>query len=133
MRIGLVHPHRVTREVLAKALASKLNAEVVDFSSIEDLLDSSMKYDVFVIYNIFGRAKMDRWEGIRWIRAQKPEALLISMIHRRFFDRRYAPPGADAILLHAGEEIDAMVKLIKQNPKGKSYILVSGDVEDRRA
>ncbi len=130
MRISVVHPHRVTREVLARTLARKLNAEVIEFPSIEDLLDSSMDYDVFVVYNIFGRTKMDRWEGIKWIRANKPEALIISMIHRRFFDRRSAPPGADAILLHAGEEIERIETLIKQDPKGKSYLLVSGEVGD---
>jgi len=130
MRISVVHPHRVTREVLARTLARRLDAEVIEFSSIENLLDSSMNYDVFVLYNIFGREKMDRWEGVKWIRANKPDALILSMVHRRFFDRRFSPPGSDAILLRAGEEIERMQALIQQNLKGKSYILVSGEVGD---
>ena len=50
-----------------------------------------MSYDAFVLYNIFGREKLDRWEGIKWIRQFKPEALIIAMIHKRFFGRKDAP------------------------------------------
>lgn len=131
MRLSLVHPHRVIREVLTRALSSKLDAEVVGFSCIENLLTSSMNYDVFVVYNIFGRDKIDRWEGVKWIRYYKPEALIISMIHYRFFDRKYAPPGADAILLCVGDEIEELVKLIKTGQRAKSFILVSGYIHKK--
>jgi hypothetical protein len=126
MRISLVHPHRMTREVLSRSISNKTHGEVIGFSSIEDLLDSSMEYDVFVLYNMFGREKMDRWEGVKWIRGQKPDALIISMIHKRFFDRKSAPPGSDAVNLRAGEEIEALVRVIQEGHKGKSFVLVSG-------
>jgi DNA-binding NarL/FixJ family response regulator len=126
MKISVVHPHRVTREVLSHALATRLSATVVDFSSIEELLSSSMEYDVFVLYNIFGREKMDRWEGVKWIRYQKPDAVIISMIHYRFFERRFAAPGGDAVLLRVNDETEGLIKLIKQGHKAKSFILVSG-------
>jgi hypothetical protein len=126
MKISVVHRHHLTREVLCQTLASRLDATVVDFSSIEDLLRSSMGYDVFVLYNIFGRDKMDRWEGVKWIRFKKTEALIISMVHYRFFDRRYSAPGGDAVLLRAGEETEGLIKLVKQGNKAKSFILVSG-------
>ena len=125
MRISVVHAHRATREVLARSLAVRLNAEVVGFSCLENLLASSMDYDVFVVYNIFGREKMDRWEGIRWIKVQKPNALIISMIHRRFFDRKNSPPGADAIFMCAGDEVAGVVKLVQANHTGKSFLLVT--------
>jgi DNA-binding NarL/FixJ family response regulator len=125
MRISIVHSHRLTRQVMCKALSAKLDAEVVDFSSIEELLDSSMNYDVFIVYNMFGREKLDRWEGVKWIRAQKPDALVISMIHQRFFDRKDAPPSSDAVLFCAGDDIDGLVALIKKNYKGKSFLLPS--------
>ena len=129
MRISVVHPHRMTREVLSRTISIKAHGEVVGFSSLEDLLDSSMEYDVFVLYNMFGREKMDRWEGVKWIRSKRPDALIISMIHKRFFDRKSAPPGADAVNLRAGEEIEALIRVIKEGHKGKSYVLVSGHVD----
>jgi len=129
MRISIVHAHRTTRDVLTKALAVKLNAEVVGFSCLENLLASSMSYDVFVLYNIFGRTKMDRWEGVRWIRAQKPDALVISMIHRRFFDRKHSPPGADAVFMCTGDQVEGVAKLISGNHGGKSLMLVTDQSE----
>jgi DNA-binding NarL/FixJ family response regulator len=128
MRVCIVHPHRLTCEVLSRTIASKTHSEVIGFSSIEDLLDSSMDYQTFVLYNMFGREKMDRWEGVKWIRSQKPDALIVSMLHKRFFDRKSAPPGADAVNLRAGEEIEALVRVIQEGHKGKSYVLVSGHV-----
>jgi hypothetical protein len=131
MKISFVHPHRVTREVLSRTLSKKLDAVVVGFPSIEDLLDSSMSYDVFVLYNMFGREKMDRWVGVKWIRHLKPDALIISMIHKRFFDRKDAPPGADAQLVGVGGEIASIAKLIREGHTGKSFVLVSGHAEDK--
>ena len=125
MKISLIHSHRPTRDVLTRALTLKLGAEVVGFSCLEDLFSSSMDYDVFVVYNMFGRVKMDRWEGVKWIRAQKPNAMIVSMIHRRFFDRKNSPPGADAVLMCAGSEIDSVVRLAKENHPGKSYLLLT--------
>jgi hypothetical protein len=132
VKISLVHPHRVTREVLIRSLAGRLDATVVDFSCIEDLLSSSMDYDVFVLYNIFGREKMDRWEGVKWIRFNKPDALIVAMVHHRFFDRRFAPPGGDAILLRVGDEIEGLIKLIKEGRPGKLFFVVSGLMQERR-
>jgi hypothetical protein len=125
MKISVIHPHRATRDVLTRALSVKLNAEVVGFSCLENLLSSSMDYDVFVVYNMFGRVKMDRWEGVKWIRAQKPNAMVISMIHRRFFDRKNSPPGADAVFMCAGDEVDSVARLAKENHPGKSYLLIT--------
>ena len=125
MKISVIHPHRATREVLSRALAVKLGADVVGFSCLENLLSSSMDYDVFVVYNMFGREKMDRWEGVKWIRAQRPNALVVSMIHRRFFDRKNAPPGADAVFMCAGDEVDSVAKLAKESHPGKSYLLIT--------
>ena len=90
-----------------------------------------MAYDAFVLYNMFGREKLDRWEGIKWIRHLKPDALIISMIHKRFFDRRDAPPGADALTVGVGGEIESIAKLIKAGYKGKSFVLVSGHTEQK--
>jgi len=130
MKIALVHSHRVTREMLVRAIAAKVAAEVVEFSSFEDLFASSMNYDVFVLYNVLGREKLERWESVKWIRTMKPQALILSMVHYKFFDRKYMPPGADAIHMRVGEEIAQMIRLIQSGEHGKSYILVSGHMGD---
>ena len=130
MRIALVHPHRVTREMLIRAIAAKVEAEVVEFGSLEDLFVSSMNYDVFVLYNIFGREKLDRHEGVKWIRGMKPQALVLSMVHYKYFDRKYMPPGADAILMRVGDEIRQVTQLIQTGVQGKSYFLVSGHMSE---
>jgi len=132
MKICLVHPHRMTRQVLSRTLTSRLGATVIDFSCLEDLFSSSMDYDVFVLYNIFGRNKLDRGEGLPWIRANKPEALIVSMVHNRFFDRRYASPGGDALILRVGDETEGLIKVIQEGKMGKSYILLSGMISDHR-
>lgn len=130
MKIALLHPHRVMREMLIRAIAARAEAEIVGFSSFEDLFASSMSYDVFVLYNMFGREKMDRYEGVKWIRGMKPNALILSMIHIRFFDHKFSPPGADAIHLKVGDEIKEVVRVIQTGVSGKSYILVSGHITD---
>ncbi len=84
-----------------------------------------------MLYNIFGRTKLDRWEAVPWIRANKPDAVIISMIHHRFFNRRYAPPGGDAVSLSVGDELDGLIRVIQKGQKGKSYILLSGMVSDK--
>jgi hypothetical protein len=126
MRISIAHPHHFTREVLAKVLSNKLGAEVLAFSCLEDLLDSSMDFDVFVVYSSFDPHKMDRMDGIRWIRHLRPEALVISMIHRAFFERKQAPPGADLITFCAGDDIPSVVKLIQKHQQKKSLKSTTG-------
>jgi hypothetical protein len=106
--------------VLSEILGKQLNAEVVDFSNLEDVLKSSMNYDVFVVYSMFGRDKMDRWDGVKWIKMHKPDALVISMIHQRFFDRKGGAPGGDAVLFCAGDDTEGLVNLIKKRYQGKS-------------
>jgi hypothetical protein len=119
MKISIVHSHRLTREVLARTLSKRLNAETVGFSCLEDLLSSSMDYDVFLVYNMFGRDKMDRWDGVKWIKHQKPEALIVSVIHKRFFERKNSPPAADRITFVAEDDIEGLIKLVQNRQKAK--------------
>ena len=73
MRISLVHSHAPTREVLARALSVKLKMQVTAFSCLENLLQSSMDYDIFVVYSDFGH-KMSGVRGVAHIRLLKPRA-----------------------------------------------------------
>ena len=119
MKISIVHSHRLTREVLVRTLSKRLNTEAVGFSCLEDLLSSSMDYDVFLVYNMFGRDKMDRWDGVKWIKHQKPEALIVSVLHKRFFERKSSPPSADRITFVAEDDIEGLVKLVENRQKQK--------------
>jgi hypothetical protein len=112
-------------------LAKKLQAEVVAYACLEDLLDSSMDYDVFVVYSLFGRAKMDGWQGVKWIRHQKPESFVVYMAQKRFFERHGSPPGGDFATFCAEDDIEGLVKSIQTRWKAKSAADASGNTEEQ--
>lgn len=114
MKISLVHSHPPAREVLTRALSAKLKMAVTGFSCIENLLQSSMDYDTFVIYSDFGH-KMSGVRGVAQIRLQKPRAFIIGVSSRPNLDRKFLPAGANAFLLRAGNEIEELVRLIQQH------------------
>jgi hypothetical protein len=126
MKICLVHSHRPTREILVKALTYKLHVPATGFACIEEVFESPMDYDVFILYSEFGR-KMDRVDGMRWIKAMKPDALVISMIHTRYFDRKHAPPGTDAVVFEAGSDIHKLVEFIGERMMNKTVPPVPGN------
>lgn len=117
LRICLAHSDRYTREVLAKVLSLKLDAEVLAFGCIEDILSSSMIYDVFIIYGMYGHNKMDGWQGVKWIKFKKPGAMVIFMQHRRFFERKYMPPGTDLPVFIAEDDVEGLVHDIRRRLK----------------
>ncbi len=112
MKIGIAHAHSPTREVLARALVSRLNAEVETFSCIEDVMVASTDNDVFVVYNNFGH-HMDGIRGVALVRARWPRAFIIGVSYRPNFERKFLPAGADAFLLRAGNEVAELVQLIR--------------------
>jgi DNA-binding NarL/FixJ family response regulator len=114
MRISIVHSHAPTREILTRALSVKLKMQVTGFSCIENLLQSSMDYDTFVVYSDFGH-KMSGVRGVAQIRLQKPRAFIIGVSCRPNLDRKFLPAGADAFLLRAGNEIEELVRIIQQH------------------
>ncbi len=116
MKISIVHADRLSREVLSQLLAKKLQAEVVGFACLEDLLRSRDDYDVYVLYNMFGRTKMDRWEGVKWIRNRKPDAFIVSMTYKKFFDRKDAP-GGDAAVFSPEHDVNGLIKFIHEHEK----------------
>jgi len=113
LKICIVHAKRVPREVLTRALASRLGADVIGFSCCEDVLASSLDYDVFVVYNNF-RKKMNGVKGVTGIRARKPDAFIVGVSSTPNLHRRFLPAGADAFLLRAGNEIEELVEIIRR-------------------
>lgn len=114
VRIAVVHAHRFTCQVIVKTLKAKLNAEAVDFSCLEDLLHSSMAYDVFVVFSEFGPNKMEQVEGCKWIRHLKPEAEVFAMLQRRFFERRGMPPSSDQLTFCIAEDLSGLAEQISR-------------------
>jgi Zn finger protein HypA/HybF involved in hydrogenase expression len=117
VKIALAHGDYPAREVVARGISHKLNAagrtgaEVLVFSCVENLLVSSMDYEVFVVYNDF-KKKMGGLSGIREIRRLKPEVLIIGVSATPNYDRKMLPAGADAFVLLAGNEITETAELI---------------------
>jgi len=113
MKICIVHARRPAREVLVRALSSRLGADVTSFSCCENALLSSLDYDVFVVYNNF-RKKMSGVRGVARIRARKPKSFIVGVSRTPGFDKRFLSAGADAFLLKAGNEIEELVGIIRR-------------------
>jgi hypothetical protein len=113
MKICLIHGRRVAREVLTRALSSKLGAEVTSFPCCEDVLESSLDYDVFIVYNNF-RKKMSGVRGVTKIRGWNPYAFIVGVSSTPNFDRQFLPAGADAFVLRAGNEVQELVSVVRQ-------------------
>lgn len=111
MKIGLIHARRVPREVLTRALSSKLDAEVDAFSFCEDALATSLDYDVFIVYNNF-RKKMNGFQGVKKIRSRKPHAFIVGVTSNPNLTKRFISVGADVFLLKAGNEIVELVEIV---------------------
>jgi len=116
MKICLIHGRRVEREVLARALTSKLGAEVTHFPSCESALACSLDYDVFVVYNNF-RKRMDGVRGVVEIRGRQPDAFIVGVTSTPDLPKRFLAAGADATILRAGNEIRELVSAIRTLPQ----------------
>lgn len=114
MKICLIHGRRVAREVLARALASRLNAEVDEFFCCENALATSLDYDVFVVYNNF-RKKMNGFRGAAEIRGRKSQAFVLGVTSNPNLKGRFKSAGADVVLLRSGNEIAELVGIVYSN------------------
>jgi len=116
MRICIIHRRDTAREVLSRALAHRLRAEVAHFSCVENVLVSSLNYDVFIVYNNFQK-KMNGVRGVKEIRSLKPAAYIIGVSSIPNFQREFLPAGANAFLLLSGNEIAELADLIQRHVK----------------
>jgi DNA-binding NarL/FixJ family response regulator len=113
MQIALIHGQRPAREVLQRALASKLSEDVTEFGSVEDLLLSSMQYDVLVVYNALGH-HLNGTQGVSEIRKRLPDAFIVGVSNKPNVDHIFLSAGADAFLLRSGNEIQELADLIRK-------------------
>jgi DNA-binding NarL/FixJ family response regulator len=119
MDICIAHAHHRAREVLERALATRLRAQVTGFVCVEDLLTSSMRFDVFVIYNNFGH-NMSGAKGAAEIRRRMPGAIIIGVSEHPDSGNKFLSAGVDSFLLRAGNEIAELTQLIQDNETKKS-------------
>jgi len=116
MRICLVHAKRIPREVLTRALASRLGADIEVYSCCENALACSLDHDVFVVYNNF-RSRMSGVRGVAEIRARAPDAFIVGVSGTPDSVGRFLSAGADASLLRAGNEIEELVGIISREER----------------
>jgi hypothetical protein len=129
MQIALVSGVYPRREVVARGISAKLGGIHVEvFSCCEDVLGSSLDYQVFVVYNNFGH-KMSGVQGVAEIRKVVPYAAIIGVSPTPYLDRKFLPAGANGFLLLAGNEINELAELIlKHRPALKRLIGPPHDV-----
>ncbi len=114
MRICLVHAHRPSREVIARALGKSFGAQVVTYSCCEDLLLFPLDHDVFVMYNNFGPGKMRGIKGVVRVREANSKAFIVGVTTMPHLKNRFLQAGADIVLLRAGNEIAELVELVRR-------------------
>jgi DNA-binding NarL/FixJ family response regulator len=114
MKVAIVHSHEPTAQVLVRAISSRLHIEVITFSCIENVLMSSMDYDIFIVYNNFGH-KMTGVRGVTLIRDRKPRAFIVGVSYKPNFERQFLPAGANAFILRAGNEVEELVTLVQKH------------------
>lgn len=113
MKVCIIHARPPAREVIARALRCAPGTDVVTYAHCEDILATSLDYDVFIVYNNFGPRKMNGIKGTAAIRDRKPEAYIIGVSSKPYNDRRFLPAGANAFLLRAGNEIAELVEIVR--------------------
>jgi DNA-binding NarL/FixJ family response regulator len=112
MNICIAHAHRPAREVLERALHSRLLADVTGFACVEDVLTSTTNFDVFIVYSNLGH-NMSGAQGAAIIREQNPGGLIIGVSDRPSADKKFRAAGADTFLLRSGNEISELVRLVQ--------------------
>ncbi|HEY4687965.1 MAG TPA: response regulator [Anaerolineae bacterium] len=126
MKVALVNGDYPRREVVARGLSYKLgHARVEAFEYVENVLLSSMDYEVFVVYNNFGHYTSGV-QGAQAIRDKAPNALIIGVSATPYADRRFLSAGADDFLLLAGNEITELANIIERNLARRATAAVNG-------
>lgn len=113
LRICVICGQRVPREVLCRALALELEADVEWYASCEDALCSEADYDVLVVYDYFGMGRMNGPQGVLRLRAVRPRAYIIGVTSNPGFDKQFLWSGADFATLMHDRPIKRIVALIR--------------------
>lgn len=114
MKACIIHGDRVAREILGRAFRRSFDAFTASYSCCEDVLKSSLDYDIFVVYNNFGPREMSGIKGTAAIRARKSDAYIIGVSSKPYNNRRFLPAGANVFLLRAGNEIGELIEIVRR-------------------
>jgi hypothetical protein len=129
MRVALAHGKYPARDLIASAMARRLkeagyaDVEVLAFSRMEDVLDSSLEFDAFVLYSNFGK-RMGGIEGASIIRHLKPNAVIIGVTAMHPKVSRFHEAGAVGVVFLSGDEIPRICEFILKNVPRPGVICV---------
>jgi len=117
LTVCLVHGRQTARKVLSLALERGLESPVHRYGSCEDALRYVNSYNVFVVYNNFGK-RMNGAQGVARIRGLKPEALIIGVTSVPDFRHKFRAAGASDTVLLSGNEVGELIKKIEKSRVG---------------
>jgi hypothetical protein len=133
VKVALAHGKYPEREIIERGVAYRLKVlgyrevAVIAYKFIEDLLDSSLDYDVFVIYSNLGK-HLNGPEGAAVLRGYKPDARIIGVTTMHPKATRFRDLGALGIVYPGEDEIAQICDIIlnqlpppaKQCPKTRA-------------
>jgi len=118
MKVAIAHNKYPDRDLIARGVAYRLRVlgyrevTTLAYRFMEDLLDSSLDYDVFVCYSNFGK-QMGGIEGATLLRAYKPDARIIGVTTMHPKASRFRDIGALGIVFPGEEEIKQICDIIR--------------------
>jgi hypothetical protein len=113
LRICLICGHRVSRQALSRVLAREFQAEVDVYTSCEDALCSELDHDVFVVYDHFGRRRINGPVGARRLRVVRPDAYVVGVTTNPGIDKQFVRSGADTAILVGEHAIRRIVDIVR--------------------
>jgi hypothetical protein len=114
LRICVICGRRLVREILSRALIGELEAETDAFACCEDALASDLDYDVFIVYDYFGEARMNGPQGAKRLRFMKPKAYVLGVTHNPGFDKQFVQVGADTAIVVGERSVKRIVRVVRQ-------------------
>lgn len=117
MKVALAHHKYPDRDLIARGVAYRLRVlgyrevAVLAYHFMEDLLDSTLDYDVFVCYSNFGK-QMGGVEGAGILRAYKPDARIIGATTMHPKASRFRDHGVIGVIFPGEDDIKQICDII---------------------
>jgi len=114
VRVCLICPNHTVAEILARALTRELECEADTYSTCEDALCSDLDQNVFVVYDYFGRDRMNGPQGVKRLRLVSPKAYILGVTNNPGFDKQFVKAGADTAMVLRERPIKAIVHMVRK-------------------
>jgi len=112
--ICIICGHHMVREILGRALARELRAEVDPYTCCEDALCSDLDHDIYVVYDQFGKGRMNGPQGTKRLRVIRPDAYVLGVTHNPGFDKQFLRAGADTALVLGKHPVKRIVHVVRE-------------------